>query len=39
MQMQSNDILFVPVNGAKRMGVRAMEAMLQIGTGLAVYRP
>ena len=39
VQMQSNDILFVPVDGAKRLGVRALEAMLQIGTGLAVYRP
>jgi polysaccharide export outer membrane protein len=37
--MQSNDILFVPVNGAKRLGARALEAMLQIGTGVAIYRP
>jgi hypothetical protein len=37
--MQSNDILFVPVNGAKRLGMRALEAMLQIGTGVAIYRP
>jgi polysaccharide export outer membrane protein len=37
--MQSNDILFVPVNGAKRLGARALEAMLQIGTGMAIYRP
>lgn len=37
--MQSNDILFVPVNGAKRLGARALEAMVSIGTGVAIYRP
>jgi polysaccharide export outer membrane protein len=37
--MQSNDILFVPVNGAQRLGVRALEQMLTIGSGLAIYRP
>ncbi len=37
--MQSNDILFVPVNGARRIGVRALEAMVNMGTGLAIYRP
>lgn len=37
--MQSNDILFVPVNGAKRLGVRALETMVSVGTGIAIYRP
>jgi polysaccharide export outer membrane protein len=37
--MQSNDILFVPVSGAKRIGVRALETMVSIGTGVAIYRP
>jgi polysaccharide biosynthesis/export protein len=39
VEMQSNDILFVPVNGAKRVGVRALETMVSIGTGVAIYRP
>ncbi len=37
--MQSNDILFVPVNGSKRLAVRALEQLLTIGTGMAIYRP
>ena len=39
VEMQSNDILFVPVNGAKRVGVRALETMVSIGTGIAIYHP
>ncbi|HTA42907.1 MAG TPA: polysaccharide biosynthesis/export family protein [Bryobacteraceae bacterium] len=39
VEMQSNDILFVPVNGAKRLGVRALETMVSIGTGIAIYHP
>ena len=39
LPMQSNDILFVPVNGSKRLAVRALEQLLTIGTGLAIYRP
>jgi polysaccharide export outer membrane protein len=39
MTMQSNDILFVPVNGARSVGVRALEQMLTIGTGIAIYHP
>lgn len=37
--MQSNDILFVPVNGARSVGIRALETMVSIGTGVAIYRP
>jgi len=37
--MQSNDILFVPVNGAKRLGLGALQQMVTVGTGLAIYRP
>lgn len=36
--MQANDILFVPTSGAKRLGIRAVEAMIS-GAGLAIYRP
>jgi polysaccharide export outer membrane protein len=37
--LQANDILFVPTSGAKRVGIRTLEAMLTAGAGLAVYRP
>jgi polysaccharide export outer membrane protein len=37
--MQSNDILFVPVSGAKRAGYRAIESLLTVGSGIAIYRP
>jgi polysaccharide export outer membrane protein len=37
--MLSNDILFVPTNGFKRLGARTLESMFSIGTGLAIYRP
>jgi polysaccharide export outer membrane protein len=37
--MLSNDILFVPTNGFKRLGTRTLESMFTIGTGLAIYRP
>jgi polysaccharide biosynthesis/export protein len=39
MPLQASDILFVPVSGAKKAGIRAFDAVMQIGTGLAIYRP
>ena len=37
--MRSNDILFVPTNGAKRLRDRALEAAISIGSGVAIYHP
>jgi polysaccharide biosynthesis/export protein len=34
-----NDILFIPNSTAKSATIRALEAAVQIGTGLAIYRP
>ena len=36
--LQAGDILFVPGSAAKKVGVRTLEAMVQIGTGLAIWR-
>ena len=36
--LQAEDILFIPENVSKRAAVRAMEAALQIGTGVVIYR-
>jgi polysaccharide biosynthesis/export protein len=33
----ANDILFVPTSGAKAASLRALQAALQIGTGVAIY--
>ena len=35
--MQSRDVLFVPNSSVKRIGLRALESMISIGSGLAVY--
>ncbi len=35
----SNDILFIPTSAAKQASLRAIEAIIQTGTGLAIYRP
>jgi polysaccharide biosynthesis/export protein len=37
--MQGNDILFIPDSTGKRIALRVMEAAIQTGTGLAIYRP
>ena len=37
--LRAEDILFVPENAPKKAITRAAEAALQIGTGLAIYRP
>jgi polysaccharide export outer membrane protein len=36
--LQAGDILFVPGSAAKKAGVRTLEAMIQAGTGLAIWR-
>jgi polysaccharide export outer membrane protein len=33
------DVLFIPNNAAKSWGLRTIEAMINIGTGVAIYRP
>jgi len=35
----SNDILFIPTSAAKQASYRALEALVQTGTGIAIYRP
>ena len=37
--LQAEDILFVPTSLKKAATVRGIESALQIGTGLAIYRP
>jgi polysaccharide export outer membrane protein len=36
--MQAEDILFIPNSTGKAIGLRTMDAVIQIGTGVAVYR-
>jgi polysaccharide export outer membrane protein len=38
VQLRADDILFVPNSTAKNVGVRALEAAADIGTGLAIWR-
>jgi polysaccharide export outer membrane protein len=38
-QLNADDVLFVPSSTMKRVSARALEAALQIGTGLAIWRP
>jgi polysaccharide export outer membrane protein len=37
--LQAEDIIFVPGSAAKGAAKRGMEAIIQVATGLAVYRP
>ena len=37
--LMSNDILFIPSSTAKLATYRALEALVQTGTGIAIYRP
>jgi polysaccharide biosynthesis/export protein len=37
--LQGNDILFVPDSTGKKVALRALEAAIQTGTGVAIYRP
>lgn len=38
MKLYANDILFVPNSTAKSVSLRAFEAAIQVGTGMAIYR-
>jgi polysaccharide export outer membrane protein len=38
MPLYANDILFVPSSTAKNVSLRALEAAIQVGTGVAIYR-
>lgn len=37
VELQANDILFIPVSAAKSASLRAIEAAVQVGTGMAVF--
>jgi polysaccharide export outer membrane protein len=37
--LQGNDILFVPDNKGRKAALRILEAAIQTGTGIAIYRP
>ena len=37
VELQANDILFIPVSAAKSASIRAIEAAVQVGTGMAVF--
>lgn len=37
MELQANDILFIPTSVAKSASIRAIEAAVQVGTGMAVF--
>lgn len=39
MLLADGDVLYVPVSYKKVYGVKAIEAMIAVGTGLAIYRP
>jgi polysaccharide export outer membrane protein len=39
VSLQGNDILFVPGNTGKKVALRALEAVIQTGSGVAIYRP
>jgi polysaccharide biosynthesis/export protein len=36
--LQPNDILFIPNSRSKSAGIRALEAGIQLGTGIAIFR-
>ena len=38
VSLRANDILFVPDNTSKRAGVRALEAAIQMATGVVIWR-
>jgi polysaccharide biosynthesis/export protein len=39
LQMQPDDILYVPNSNTKQFASRGIEAAIALGTGLAIYRP
>jgi polysaccharide export outer membrane protein len=38
ISLRPNDILFVPTSGSKRAAARALEAVIQAGTGVIIWR-
>jgi polysaccharide biosynthesis/export protein len=38
IKLQPNDVLIVPESGAKKAGIRAMEAAIQMATGVVIWR-
>lgn len=36
--LRANDILFIPASASKNVALRGLEAAIQIGTGVAIYR-
>jgi len=36
--LKPDDILFIPTNMSQKVGLRAVEAVLQTATGLAIWR-
>lgn len=38
ISMKPEDILFIPTSASKKAGIRALEAALQAGTGVAIWR-
>ncbi len=39
LPIKPNDILFVPNSAAKSAGKRSLDAIVQVATGIAIYRP
>jgi polysaccharide export outer membrane protein len=39
VSLKGNDILFIPGNAGKKIALRIIEAAIQTGSGLAIYRP
>jgi polysaccharide export outer membrane protein len=39
VDLRSNDILFVPVNGAKSATLQALQTIVSTGSGIAIYHP
>ena len=37
--LRADDILFVPTSVTKSVALRSLEAAIQVGTGIAIYRP
>jgi len=38
LELQADDILFIPVNAPKNAGLRVLEAAIQTGTGVVIWR-
>ncbi len=39
VSLTANDVLFLPTSASKSAAIRVMEAAIQVGTGIAIYRP